>query len=200
MSQSSDSPRPSEVHPPVEVFLEFTPDPNELKYAVSPPLLMTRRVVAFSSKEEAASSSPLAAQLFTVPSVISVVLGANFISVRKTEEGDWDEIHRQASSLIERYLLSGRPVMDESANLKEGAMPADKEIEKKILDILENEIRPAIAMDGGDIEFEKYENGVVYVHLHGACRGCPGATMTLKMGVERRLQEVVPEVKQVVAV
>jgi Fe-S cluster biogenesis protein NfuA len=187
----------------VYVSLEFTPNPNTLKYSVNRELLA--RGAANFTRAEQAKSSPLAAKLFGVPGIAGVMIGKNFVTVTKAEDGDWENVHRSCSTIIEQHLASGEKVLDEeletSSERSSGAhAPADGKIVRKIREILDNEIRPAVAMDGGDITFEKFENGVVYLYMQGSCSGCPSSTMTLKMGIETRLREAIPEVQEVVSV
>lgn len=184
---------------PVYVSLEFTPNPNTLKYSVNKQL-MERGTANFTNKDEATARSPLAAKLFEVAGISGVMLGRDFVTVTKTEDGDWDLVHKSSSMIIEKHLTDGLPVLAEGAGSTARTPSAGGEVERKIIEVIDNEIRPAVAMDGGDVTFERFEDGVVYVYLQGACAGCPGATMTLKMGIERRLQEVVPEVREVVSI
>jgi Fe-S cluster biogenesis protein NfuA len=183
----------------VYVSLEFTPNPNTLKYSVNRTLL-TRGAVNIVRKEDAEQRSPLAAKLFAVPGICGVMIGTHFVTVTKTEDGDWDLVHKSVSSLIEKHLAEGAPVVNEGVSDSGHQQGGGSEVEKKIKDILDQEIRPAVAMDGGDIVFDRYENGTVYLHLQGACAGCPSSTMTLKMGIETRLREAIPEVQEVVSV
>ncbi len=183
----------------VYVSLEFTPNPNTLKYSVNRTLL-TRGAVSFGRKEDAQKRSPLAAKLFEIPGISGVMIGTNFVTVTKTEDGDWDLVHKNCSSLIERHLAEGLPVVEEGVSDTGHSQGSGSEVEKKIKDLLDKEIRPAVAMDGGDIVFDRYEDGVVYLYLQGSCAGCPSATMTLKMGIETRLREAIPEVREVVSV
>jgi Fe-S cluster biogenesis protein NfuA len=127
------------------------------------------------------------------------MIGKNFVTVTKTEDGDWDTVHKGASGVIETHLASGGVVVDVNS-LAAPHKGGDTDTEKRIREILDAEIRPAVAMDGGDITFEKYEDGVVYLHMQGSCSGCPSSTATLKMGIENRLKEVIPEIVDVVAV
>ncbi len=187
------------TQPDVSVSLEFTPNPNTLKYGVNRQLL-PRGAFNFTKKGEAEKTSPLATQLFSVPGIIGVMLGKDFVTVTKSEEGDWDLVHKSCSSIIEDYLRSDQPLFFEGISLEETLKGGGTEIENKIREILDREIRPAVAMDGGDITFEKFENGVVYLYLQGSCSGCPSSTMTLKMGIETRLREAIPEVQEVVSV
>lgn len=183
----------------VYVSLEFTPNPNTLKYSVNRQLL-ERGAVNFLNSADAQAKSPLAAKLFEVPGIAAVMIGRNFVTVTKTEEGDWDLVHKKSSSIIEEVLNRGEPLLlgESAENGHKGASGND--IEDRIREILDREIRPAVAMDGGDITFEKFEAGVVYVYMQGSCSGCPSSTATLKMGIETRLKEMIPEVLEVVAV
>jgi Fe-S cluster biogenesis protein NfuA len=194
-SNSSNSSNSNEVY----VSLEFTPNPNTLKYSVNRTLL-TRGAVNIVRKDDAEKRSPLAAKLFEIPGICGVMIGTHFVTVTKTEEGDWDLVHKSVSSLIEKHLAEGAPVLNEGAAESGHQQGGGSEVEQKIKDLLDREIRPAVAMDGGDIVFDRYENGTVYLHLQGACAGCPSATMTLKMGIETRLREAIPEVQEVVSV
>ncbi len=193
---ATSTPNPSEQ--PVYVSLEFTPNPNTLKYSVNRELL-AKGAANFTTKGEADERSPLASKLFTVPGISGVMIGKDFVTVTKAETGDWDVVHKSASNIIESALTSGEAVLNEgvATDTQKGG---DTESEKKIRAIIDNEIRPAVAMDGGDITFEKFEDGVVYLYLQGSCAGCPSSTMTLKMGIENRLKQAVPEVKEVVSV
>jgi Fe-S cluster biogenesis protein NfuA len=182
----------------VYVSLEFTPNPNTLKYSVNRNLL-EKGAISFTRREDAEVRSPLAAKLFDIPGICGVMLGKDFVTVTKSEAGDWDVVHKTASTTLEKYLTDGLPIVtgtERESDHKGGTT----DIEKKIREILDNEIRPAVAMDGGDITFEKFENGTVYLFLQGSCSGCPSSTMTLKMGIETRLREAIPEVQEVVSV
>ena len=188
------------VNSPVYVTLEFTPNPNTLKYSVNRQLL-DKGAVNIARKEDA-HKSPLAGKLFDVPGIGGVMIGKDFVTITKTDDGDWDVVHKTSSTIIEKHLAADEPVLstayvqDRESAHKGGATA----VENKIREILDNEIRPAVAMDGGDITFEKYENGVVYLFMQGSCAGCPSSTATLKHGIESRLKDAIPEVQEVVAV
>lgn len=189
---------------PVYVSLEFTPNPNTLKYSVNRQLLQTRTTANFGNKDDADKSSPLASKLFAVPGIRGVMIGKDFVTVTKTEEGDWDIVHKSTSQTLEDHLNRGEVVVNEAgmaaeahAKASSGAMAA---IETKIKEILDQEIRPAVAMDGGDISFDRFEDGIVYVHMQGSCAGCPSSTATLKDGIETRLRDAIPEVLEVVSI
>jgi Fe-S cluster biogenesis protein NfuA len=188
---------------PVYVSLEFTPNPNTLKYSVNRQLLVNRTTANFARAEDAAVS-PLAKKIFAIPGIRGVMIGKDFVTVTKTEEGDWDVVHKKTSQTLEDHLNRGEAVVNEDQMAAEAhakrSSGATAEIESKIRDILDQEIRPAVAMDGGDITFDRFEDGVVYVHMQGSCSGCPSSTATLKDGIETRLRDVIPEVLEVVAV
>ncbi len=189
----------------ISVSLEFTPNPNTLKYSVNQQLL-AKGAMNYLSLAEAEQSSPLATVLFKVEGISGVMIGKDFITVTKTEGGDWDAVHQSCMSLIEGHLgaekavFSGMGAEGAAAGTQSGHKGGDSVIENKIREILDNEIRPAVAMDGGDITFEKFEEGIVYLYLQGACSGCPSSTATLKSGIEGRLRAAIPEVIEVVSV
>ncbi len=186
---------------PVYVSLEFTPNPNTLKYSVNRQLLQKRSAANFGRKEDAEAHSPLAKKLFGISGISAVMIGKDFVTVTKTEEGDWDVVHKGTSQLLEDHLNKNEPVVFEdqmaSAHASKGG---DGAIESKIKEILDAEIRPAVAMDGGDITFDRFEDGIVYLHMQGSCAGCPSSTATLKDGIETRLRDAIPEVIEVMAV
>lgn len=183
---------------PVYVSLEFTPNPNTLKYAVNR-TIMPRGAATFQRVEEAAGVSPLAEKLLKLDGIMAVMLGRDFVTITKSEEGDWDQVHKGATQMIEAHLTANEPVIHVDSHTASGHKGGNSEIETKIREILDSEIRPAVAMDGGDITFDRFEDGVVYVYLQGSCSGCPSSTMTLKMGIETRLREAIPEVREVVS-
>src|SRR4051812_36075713 len=142
----------------VYVSLEFTPNPNTLKYSVNRELLPVG-AANFTRKDDTIGRSPLASKLFDVPGIAAVMIGKNFVTITKEESGDWDSVHRTASTLIEQHLAAGESVItaeSSTAAAAVGTSPDGTEIEKKIREILDREIRPAVAMDGGDITLEKY--------------------------------------------
>jgi Fe-S cluster biogenesis protein NfuA len=187
------------TQPDVYVSLEFTPNPNTLKYNVNRELL-SKGSANFRSLKDAEGRSPLAAKLLATPGIDGVMIGKDFVTINKAETGDWDVVHKNASSIIESHLKTDEPVLIEKAQTAASAQVENSAIELKIKDILDREIRPAVAMDGGDIQLDRYEDGTVYVFLHGSCSGCPSSTATLKMGVEKRLREEIPEILEVIAV
>lgn len=178
------------------VSLEFTPNPDSLKYVTSVTLL-NAGAANFPTPESAKGKSLLAEELFKFSEIAAIMIGKNFVTVSVKNQDKLMELNESLIKVIRDFLMSGQQVVvpqtqPSSANLSE--------IEKKICDILDAEIRPAVAMDGGDISFEKYEDGFVYLRMQGACAGCPSSMMTLKMGVESRLRDAIPEIQEVIPV
>lgn len=175
---------------------ETTPNPNAVKFIpgvdVSP-----ERTFDFRTPEEAMATSPLAKMIFEIGDVTGVYLGANFISVTKDETSDWAMIKPRVLAAIMDHSLSGMPAVDLAAIEKKQEAMADDPIVGKIMEILDERVRPAVANDGGDIVFDKFEDGVLYLHMRGACAGCPSATITLKQGIENMMKHFVPEVQEV---
>ncbi len=182
---------------PVNIQLEWTPNPSTLKYVVDTKLL-PRGALNLTSKEEAAGKSPLAAKLMDISGITAVMLGGNFVTITKGDQGEWDEVNDKVMETLEAHLTAGEPVVNEDA-LPAPTPGGGSAVEQKIREILEVEIRPAVMMDGGDITLDRFEDGIAYLHMKGSCAGCPSSTMTLKMGIENRLREIIPEVSEVVA-
>lgn len=180
----------------IEIAAQGTPNPNTLKFIVNQ-ILLDYGVVDFPNAEKAAGS-PLAEKLFALGNVTGVMVGINFISVTKAETAGWDKLGEAVVNTIRATLSDGGKLLDDSASSASHASGSNSDVEAKIKEILDQEIRPAVAMDGGDITFHSFENGVVTLQLRGACSSCPASTMTLKMGVEARLRELIPEVREVV--
>jgi Fe-S cluster biogenesis protein NfuA len=182
---------------PITISLEWTPNPNTIKLLTSRQLI-PKGAVNFVNLE-AAAPSPLGKRLLGINGVVGVMIGTNFVTLTKSEEGDWIELHRAAVETLNDHLSKGLVVY-------EGEVPEaprnenETEEVQTIRSILDAEIRPAVAMDGGDITFERYEEGVLYLHMKGACSGCPSSTATLRMGIETRLREAVPSLREVVSV
>lgn len=182
---------------PLQIAAEITPNPNTLKFTINRPLL------SFGSrnylKKEDVTDSPLAAALFEVGNVASVMIGTDFATITKTPESDWQEIGPYVVQALRAFFDSGQEAIAANASVSVHA-EGRSEIEKKIIELLDNEIRPAVARDGGDIVFYGYDNGVVKLQLQGACSSCPSSIMTLKMGIENRLKMIIPEIKEVLQV
>lgn len=182
----------------INIYSEFTPNPNTLKFIVGKNIL--ERTYDFISMEEAKGRSPLAVKLLEIPDIEGVYLGKTFITVTKGTSKDWSEYESKLEKVIQEFLDSGEKIVNEDSGVSSVAPEGLDDAGKKILKIIEEEVRPAVAMDGGDIVFKGYEDGVVYLNMLGACSGCPSSSMTLKMGIEARLKEEVPEIKEVVQV
>ena len=177
------------------VQTEVTPNPNSLKF-------LPGKKVSNSGPYEITNKddikNELVSNLLSVNGVEGIFLGNDFISVNKNDNFKWEDIKHIVISLINDFYANGKEfVIDE--NIKEEASDLN-EIERKIVKILEQKIRPAVARDGGDIKFMEFKEGVVKVQLQGSCSGCPSSTMTLKQGVQNLLCHYLPEVKEVVAV
>lgn len=182
----------------LDIRLEFTPNPNALKYVLDEIVLMQRGTASFTDKA-AAESAPLAKRLMAIPGVSSVMVGYNFVSVTKSEDGDWEVLDLKTRDALKEHVASGDPAVNPLSLEKSAAPAPTSELDKKIIEVLERDIRPAVAMDGGDVVFERFEDGIVYLYMQGSCAGCPSSTATLKMGIETRIKQAVPEVMEVVA-
>ena len=179
---------------------EQTPNPATLKFL--PGRAVMESGTANFPERGAASRSPLAERLFELPEVAGVFLGADFITVTKIEDSDWRHLKPAVLAAIMEHFTAGRPVIVGGAEAAEAASGAeeDDEIVAQIKELLETRVRPAVAMDGGDITFEDFEDGIVYLHMQGSCSGCPSSTATLKAGIENMLRHYIPEVLEVRAV
>ena len=175
---------------------DTTPNPNSLKFIPGKPV-SNNGSFEITKKEEV--NNELVRNLLSISGVTGIFLGADFISINKTENKDWEDIKHIVISLINDFYLDGKEFVIDK-NLDKKNILEFAEIEKKIIKILDTKIRPAVAKDGGDIKFKEFKNGVVKVELQGSCSGCPSSTMTLKQGVQNLLCHYLPEVKEVVAV
>ena len=177
------------------VQTEVTPNPNSLKFLPGKNV-SNSGPYEITNKEDI--QNELVRNILSINGVVGIFLGQDFISVNKNEKIQWDEIKHIVISLINDFYADGKEfVIDE--NIKEENLHLS-EIESKIVKILEEKIRPAVARDGGDIKFKEFKDGIVKVQLQGSCSGCPSSTMTLKQGVKNLLCHYLPEVKEVVAI
>ncbi len=180
---------------------EQTPNPASLKFLPGCEV-MIKGSAEFTSSEVAEKTSPLAARLFKVVGVTGVFLGSDFITVSKGPDADWADMKPALLAEIMEHFTRGEDVIKDE-HLQAATAPRtaasehDSEIVKQIVEILDTRIRPAVAMDGGDIEFDTFDDGIVYLYMRGACAGCPSSTMTLKSGIENMLKHFIPEVKEV---
>ena len=175
---------------------EDTPNPETLKFIPGDIILKTG-TADFSSKE-IASGSPLASKLFDIVGVNRVFLATDFISVTKDPQIDWNNLKPLILTGIMEHYSTGLPAINETEDKKSVYKnDEDSETIKQIKDLLETRVRPAVAMDGGDITFCSFESGVVTLQMKGACAGCPSSTATLKIGIENMLRHYIPEVTEV---
>ena len=176
---------------------EQTPNPDTLKFL--PGQVVMAQGTAEYSLDDDVSSSPLAQQLFKVAGVQSVFFGQDFISVTKEADESWPALKALILGRVMDHFTSGLPVVSQAAEAP-SAISSDDPISAEIIEILDSRVRPAVAADGGDIVFHRFEDGVVYLMMQGACAGCPSSTLTLKSGIENLLKHYVPEVVSVEAV
>ena len=177
---------------------EETPNPATLKFLPGQTVLGAG--TANFSEGDNIESSPLAKKLFDVEGVVGVFLGSDFITITKKEDFLWEHIKPALLGTIMDFLQSGEEILNEDNtrdSMHETHEGPDSEIVKKITDLLDTRVRPAVAQDGGDITFQSFQEGIVYLHMQGACAGCPSSTMTLKMGIENLLKHYIPEVTEV---
>jgi Fe-S cluster biogenesis protein NfuA len=182
---------------------EETPNPATLKFIPGRTVMETG--TADFPDAKSAWRSPLAQKLFTLPGVRSVFLGSDFIAVTKHEEANWLTLKPFILTSIMEYFLTHTtaqvtPAEPTGSSSETGEIGEEDAITQEIKELLETRIRPAVAQDGGDIIFDRFENGIVYVRLQGACSGCPSSLMTLKTGIENMLRYYIPEVQEVQAV
>ena len=176
------------------VQTEITPNPNSLKFL---PGKIVSNNGSFEITKKDDTNNELIRNLLSVNGIEGIFLGKDFISINKYDDVSWDEIKHIVISLINDFYSSGKDCVIEK-NLTE-SFENLKEVEKKIVKILDEKIRPAVAKDGGDIKFKEFKDGIVKVQLQGSCSGCPSSTMTLKKGVQNLLCHYIPEIKEVQA-
>lgn len=178
---------------------ESTPNPNAMKFLPGD-LISPESPIHFSSIEDA-KHSPLARKLFVIDGVAAVFLGKDFITITKDEKFTWDILKPELLVAIMDHLVAKLPIFDaKPKNLDKSTTDNLGDLESQIVEIIETRVRPSVAMDGGDIIYRGFENGVVMLALKGACSGCPSSSVTLKNGIESMLKYYVPEVVSVEAV
>ncbi len=179
---------------------EITPNPASLKFLPGTDLLSGRKA-EFISVEEAEKYSPLAERLFRIDGVTSVFISEDFVTVTKADDQNWDELKALIMTSLMQHLTFVEPiVLDEFFEGEKQAPVYDDEITQQIVALLDERVRPAVAQDGGDIEFDSFKDGVLYLRMRGACAGCPSSSMTLKSGIENMMKHYIPEVESVEAV
>ncbi|MFT7620426.1 MAG: Fe-S cluster biogenesis protein NfuA [Planctomycetota bacterium] len=180
----------------MNIAAEPTPNPNSLKFSWGEKLV-DNGPFDFSNLESAADS-PFAQALFRQQGVVGVFIGSDFVTVTKHPGVAWELLQVMVTGAIEAHISSGQPLVNNDA--QPAAATGDlEEVEARIKKVLDEQIRPAVAMDGGDIQYVGFNAGVVLLQMKGACHGCPSSSLTLKLGIEKRLKEAVPEVLEVTA-
>lgn len=196
----------SVVKNPVMLYTEQTPNPEALKYVTN--RLLYRGIADFKEKDLAAEWSPMANSLMELPYVKSVYFNNNYVTILKELNYDWSEIMLKLKEFIKDYIENGGTVVKEGFaeyweqhTAQQNASQfsgEDGEIARKVKELIDTYVKPAVEMDGGNIEFKAFEKGRVFVTMQGSCSGCPSSTVTLKAGIEGMLKRMVPEVTEVV--
>jgi len=188
----------------VSIYTEMTPNPETMKF-VANKLLYPGKSIDIAD-ESLAIASPLAKELFSFPFIKSVFIASNFITLTKaTENEDWQDVIPTIKTFLKEYLEAGGVVVNEEeiAKIKQEATNTvhadDDDVVKRVKELLENYVKPAVEMDGGAIQFKSYNDGIVNLMLQGSCSGCPSSMVTLKAGIEGIMKRMIPEVKEVVA-
>ena len=182
---------------------EPTPNPATLKFIPDGNIVLEgSETIEFKNEQQAANQSPLALQIFQISGVKSIFFAHDFITITKSDEAKWSEIKTEIMATIMDFYVSKKEVMfaspnkeeDEAAEAKTASDEIDDEIVKQIKELIEIKVRPAVAMDGGDIIYRDFKDGIVFLELKGSCSGCPSSTITLKNGIENMLKHYIPEV------
>jgi len=191
-------------NPVISIYTEMTPNPETMKF-VANKLLYPGKSIDFPD-ESSAKPSPLAQELFSFPFIKSVFIASNFITITKSSETeDWQDMIPTVKQFLKEYLEEGKAVVNEDEVMKikmessNEISADDNDVVKRIKELLENYVKPAVEMDGGAIQFKSFEDGKVNLMLQGSCSGCPSSMITLKAGIEGMMKRMIPEVKEVVA-
>jgi NFU1 iron-sulfur cluster scaffold homolog, mitochondrial len=190
-------------NPVISIYTEMTPNPETMKF-VANKLLYPGKSIDFPDVSSA-KPSPLAIELFGFPFIRSVFIASNFVTLTKTSETDWQDVIPTVRQFLKEYLEEGKVVINEEEvlTMKQEASndvaADDDDVVKRIKELLDNYVKPAVEMDGGAIQFKSYQEGVVNLMLQGSCSGCPSSMITLKAGIEGMMKRMIPEVKEVVA-
>ncbi len=190
--------------PIISIYTEMTPNPETMKF-VANKLLYPGKSIDFPDVDSA-KPSPLATELFGFPFVKAIFIASNFVTLTKTSETeDWQDVIPSIRQFLKEYLEEGKPIVNEEevAVMKQESSNTvaadDDDVVKRIKELLDNYVRPAVEMDGGAIQFKSYEDGTVNLAMQGSCSGCPSSMITLKAGIEGMMKRMIPEVKEVVA-
>jgi Fe-S cluster biogenesis protein NfuA len=189
-------------NPVISIYTEMTPNPETMKF-VANKLLYPGKSIDFPDVESA-KPSPVAIELFGFPFIKSIFIASNFVTLTKTSDTDWADVIPSIRQFLKDYLEDGKPVINEEeitiAHIDGNAIAADDDdVVKRIKELLESYVKPAVEMDGGAIQFKSYNEGVVNLMLQGSCSGCPSSMITLKAGIEGMMKRMIPEVREVVA-
>ena len=182
------------------MFVQTEPTPNPATLKFLPGKTVMEEGTIFFQNNESAESSPLAINLFAIKGVESVFFGFDFITITKADQSDWSLMKPAILGSIIEHFTTNKPILadkKESEISKHTVNHDDSDVVVKIKELLDSKVRPAVAMDGGDILFDKYDEGIVFLHMQGSCAGCPSSTATLKMGIENMLKHYIPEVREV---
>jgi Fe-S cluster biogenesis protein NfuA len=189
-------------NPVISIYTEMTPNPETMKF-VANKLLYPGKSIDFPDVESS-KPSPLAVELFGFPFIKSIFIASNFVTLTKTTETDWNDVIPTIRHFLKEYLEEAKPIINEEeivVTKQDGNAIAadDNDVVKRIKELLENYVKPAVEMDGGAIQFRSYNEGIVNLMLQGSCSGCPSSMITLKAGIEGMMKRMIPEVKEVVA-
>ena len=189
-------------NPVISIYTEMTPNPETMKF-VANKLHYPGKSIDFPDVESA-KASPLANELFGFPFIRSVFIASNFVTLTKTPDTEWSDVIPAVRQFLKEYLEEGKDVVNEediTVTQVDGNVIAadDDDVVKRIKELLENYVKPAVEMDGGAIQFKSYNDGVVNLMLQGSCSGCPSSMITLKAGIEGMMKRMIPEVSEVVA-
>ena len=190
-------------NPIISIYTEMTPNPETMKF-VANKLLYPGKSADFPDVESA-RPSPLATELFGFPFLKAVFIASNFVTLTKTPETDWNDVIPAIRDFLKEYLEEGKVVVNEEelatrkVESSNDVLADDSDVVKRIKELLDNYVRPAVEMDGGAIQFKSYDDGIVNLMLQGSCSGCPSSMITLKAGIEGMMKRMIPEVKEVVA-
>ena len=190
-------------NPIISIYTEMTPNPETMKF-VANKLLYPGKSIDFPDMDSA-KASPLAIEIFGFTFIKAVFIASNFVTLTKTPDTDWNDVIPAIRDFLKEYLEEGKPVINEEelASRKvestNDVHADDSDVVKRIKELLDNYVRPAVEMDGGAIQFQSYKEGVVNLMLQGSCSGCPSSMITLKAGIEGMMKRMIPEVKEVVA-
>lgn len=195
------------VKSPVMLYTEQTPNPEAIKFVTNK--MLYSGIADFKDVELAKEWSQLAAELFEFPYIKAVHINNNFVTLTKEMNYEWEDILHKLKIFVKEYVNEDKPIVKDGFDAVMAAMEEEAkqviyegdegELIQRILDLIETYVKPAVAMDGGNIEFKSYDQGVVTVIMQGSCSGCPSSTITLKAGIEGMLKRMLPEVREVVA-